>query len=395
MRRLLLGLILCAVTLPAQSIRSVPDSLTLQVGDTVRLRPVVRDGAGAPIVSASLTFSGTNATAFSVARDGLLTARAPGCGLVRTSYAPQTTHVRAQVPVCVIAPATTPPVVTPPVTPPAAPSMFHNSAEAICAPSNPDILFCDDFEDGDWYSLHCDDANRTGGLQQVDGWCGTIYANPITPATAAVCGARGAMGTSCAATTGPKTGSVGGRNMATHAFAGGPVTELWARWYYKVDAGYQWGAEKHVNFTKAAGDIAWFNLQFNCGAGAPSATAAVSVQIIHGTDICQRPNVSAITLESGRWYRFEVHARLNSAGTTADGLIEVSIDDCGAGGVCNGPPTLRTRMANVAFNRNQTGCTTAPCRVEVLWFENWANPPSTGTAYYDQVVVSRAPLGAR
>jgi hypothetical protein len=182
--------------------------------------------------------------------------------------------------------------------------------------------------------------------------------------------------------------------MASHTFNGGPVTELWARWYYKADAGYRWGAEKHTNFTKAAGDIAWFNIQLNCGTGAQKTTAVPYIQIIHGTNTCQSPNVSTINMESGKWYYIEVHTKLNSAGTARDGLIEMWVNDCGSNGVCSGSPTLRTRMTNVAFDRNQIGCTTSPCKIEVAWFESWANPTSTGTGYLDQIKISKAgPIG--
>jgi hypothetical protein len=51
-------------------------------------------------------------------------------------------------------------------------------------------------------------------------------------------------------------------------------------------------------------------------------------------------------------------------------------------------------MTNVAFDRNQTGCLTTPCRIEVLWFENWANPASSGTGYVDQIKASKVgPIG--
>ncbi|HWA16939.1 MAG TPA: hypothetical protein VG817_10925, partial [Gemmatimonadales bacterium] len=269
-------------------------------------------------------------------------------------------------------------------------SMYFNSAEAGCG-SDPNIILCDDFEDGDWYTKDADQANSSGGLLQTDGWSGTIYANPITPAKAAVCGSRGAKGTNCTATYGTLSGSQDSRNMADHEFNGGPVTELWARWYYTADAGYRWGAEKHTNFTKAAGDIAWFNIQFNCGAGSSQSSATPYVQIIHGNShTCQPPNASSISLQSGTWYYFEVHLKLNSAGLNADGLIEIWINDCGANGVCTGSPTLRTRMTNVSFDRNQSGCKTSPCKIETLWFENWANPKSAGTSYLDQIKVSKA-----
>jgi hypothetical protein len=70
------------------------------------------------------------------------------------------------------------------------------------------------------------------------------------------------------------------------------------------------------------------------------------------------------------------------------------INDCGTNGVCSGTPTLRTHLINVGFDRNQTGCETSPCQIEALWFENWANPASTGTGYFDQIKVSKAgPVG--
>lgn len=273
-------------------------------------------------------------------------------------------------------------------------SLFYNSAEQVCAATNPAILFCDDFEDGDWYIKNSDDAAASGGLLQTDGWRGSIFAS-ISPAGAAVCGSRGAEGTNCAATSGPLSGSAAGRNMAKHGFAGGPVTEMWARWYYRADDGYQWGAEKSMNFTKSAGDITWFNLQFNCGTGSRRTTATPHIQIIHGpSHACYSPNVSSITLEDDRWYYFEVHVKLNSSGTVADGLIEMYINDCGTSGQCSGSPTLRTRLEGVAFDRNQSGCEDSPCRIEILWLENWANPGSIGSSYYDQIVASKAgPIG--
>ena len=88
--------------------------------------------------------------------------------------------------------------------------MNFNSSEPGCDGSDPNVLMCDDFESGAWYSLNCDIANTTGGLLQTHGWCGTIYADPITPAGAAVCGSKGAVGTNCAAHGGQHTGGAGG-----------------------------------------------------------------------------------------------------------------------------------------------------------------------------------------
>jgi hypothetical protein len=279
----------------------------------------------------------------------------------------------------------------PPVTG-GSPTVYFNSSEPGCDGSDSNVVFCDDFETGFWYTADCDHGGNTA-VQK--GWCGTIFSNPITPVGAATCGSKGAKHTNCAAHGGRHDGSQGGVNMADHQFSGGPVTELWARWYYRTDPGYQWGAEKHTNFTKEAGDITWFNIQFNCGTGSADNTAEPSIQIIHGpSSNCWKPNQGTFSLQSGRWYYFEVHARLNSSGTVSDGLIDMWINDCGTDGVCSGTPTLRTHLTNVGFDRNQSGCQTSPCKIETLWFENWANPASTGTGYLDQIKVSKAgPIG--
>ena len=104
----------------------------------------------------------------------------------------------------------------------------------------------------------------------------------------------------------------------------------------------------------------------------------------------------AITLQSGRWYMFEVYIKLNSSGTTADGILKIWIDDCGTDGLTHGETqTLLYNRSNVAFNRNQSGCNTTPCKIDVLWMENWANPVSSGRDFWDYVYVRKGanPIG--
>lgn len=107
-RSLFLLLLLCAATLPAQQVALAPDSLTLAVGDTSRVVATVRGAA-----ALRLSYRGTNATAFTVHRDGRITARAVGCGYVRVGVV-DSTWSRGQVRVCVVAAAPAP---TPPPTP--------------------------------------------------------------------------------------------------------------------------------------------------------------------------------------------------------------------------------------------------------------------------------------
>lgn len=270
---------------------------------------------------------------------------------------------------------------------------YYNSAETGCDGSNSAVLMCDDFEDGVWYATDCD---TDGGITNPanDGWCGDIFNNPITPANAIVSGVT-PFGT-YAGTAGEKQG-VGGRNQAIHHFktpgcgTNGTelcgVQEIYVRWYTYYTAGYQFGAEKHMNITNSDADIAFANVQLNCGAGSASSDATPSIQIIHGEDLCQAPNVQAITIESGKWYFFELHLIAHAT----DGTIELWINDCGAAGTsCGASPVLRTLMTGVNLPGNNNGSA-----IESIWVESWANPASVGTGpYWDNIkVATTGPIG--
>lgn len=271
-------------------------------------------------------------------------------------------------------------------------AMYLNSSEAMCNGSDGTVLMCDDFEDGVWYNTNCD---TSGGVTNPDndGWCGTIYAD-ITPPGAAVCGSKGANSTNCAASGGPHSGGQGGHNMADHDFNNQQkVDEVYVRWYYKADPGYLWGAQKSLTFNDqyaGVGGIKWGNFSFNCAIGSPSSTANLTMGFPVPEDVCQSQNQgNNITIQSGRWYLFEIHMRLNSPVNQPDGLFELWVDDCGTDGRgCTGAQTLRMRRTDVRYPRASTAE-----KIGSLWWENWANPGSTGTEYYDQIVVRTRPIG--
>src|SRR5207249_3640870 len=160
---------------------------------------------------------------------------------------------------------------------------------------------------GAWYSKNCDVANSSGGLLQTNGWCGSIYAEPITPASAAVCGGMGVAGTNCAATSGFLDGHVGGRNMADHDFIGETeVQEAYIRWYYKPSVGFSWSGQKVLDFNRGnhGGGIYWGGMGYNIGAGAPS-TASPDIGIVnnHADNTIHRQNQgNDISVQGGRWY---------------------------------------------------------------------------------------------
>jgi hypothetical protein len=274
---------------------------------------------------------------------------------------------------------------------PASANPYYNSSEPGCDGSNSNVVFCDDFEDGTWYVNDCD--HRTAA---DDGWCGSIYANPITPANAIICGAGVTPFGNCAGNAGTKGGSTD-RNGAMRSLKTSGcgtdgtqkcgVSTLYVRWYAKWTSGYSFGAEKHTNFTTLDGDIAFANVQLNCGAGGGSSTATPYIQILHGETVCQAPNVSSITLTSNRWYFFEMRVTADAT----NGTIQLWINDCGAAGTSCGPlPILRTQMTGLRLPGNANGST-----ISGIWFESWANPVSTGTGpYWDQIKASTTgPIG--
>ena len=279
-------------------------------------------------------------------------------------------------------------ITTPP--PQGSNDMFFNSTEVGCG-TDPNVLMCDDFEDGEWYGKHCDDARASGGLLQTDGWCGTIYANPITPVKAADCTPGVTPFGQCAATSGPLSHSSNNRNMADHAFPNNQeVQELWVRWYYKPSVGFSWSGQKVMSFNRCCaggGGIYWAGFGYNIGAGSPR-TGAPSIGMTNNLSTNQiwGLNVSSYAPTGGRWSYYEIHIKLNTPGQS-DGVLEFWANDCGTTG-CSGTPTLRARHTNVNW-----GKTLSNGGIGTLWWENWANSAdgqgSQGTEWYDRIKVSR------
>jgi hypothetical protein len=274
-------------------------------------------------------------------------------------------------------------------------NMYFNSSEPGGDGSNSNYLLADDFEDGDWYSKDCDQANGSGGLLQTDGWCGTIYANPITPSGAAVCGGAGFRGTNCAASGGYHSGSIGGRNMADHGFAGGVtnLNEAYFRLYFQPQSDYVGGHEKMFDFTRGVGTGAMVALCYNYfGSG-----NIKCIPYLHQDDGVQGQSngwmgsnmASEITMVPTHWYYIEMRVKLNTPGSY-NGTFEWWMNDCGVSGTaCTGTPTLRGRYTNVLYRNSAESSVT----LGGIWIENWANAATRGTMYYDNVIAAKAPIG--
>lgn len=358
-----------------QSVRVTPGDTTVRTGSTIQFQGRAITSAG-DTLAASLRWTSNLGT---ITRAGLLsvgtaTGTARVVGTDSASGRSDTTLVTV-----VAAPA------------PGTNNMYFNSAEPGCDGTDPNVLMCDDFEDGDWYTKNCDQARASGGLLQTDGWCGTIFNDAGMAAGTARCGGRGVR-SDCAATTGVFTSE--NANMADHALSGAQgVNEIWVRFYTKPLGGYAFGAEKMLTFNDGqpgGAGIRWGNLSWNCGAGSAATTGTLTMGFPAPMDVCQLVNTgNSISIQSGNWYFYEVHYRLSTPGQS-DGIFELWVDNCGpTGTACPATPTLRIRRTDVRNARTSTNEL-----IRVLWFEAWANPRSGGERYWDQIKVARVgPIG--
>src|SRR5438093_5713596 len=122
-------------------------------------------------------------------------------------------HVRISIP----GTGTTPP---PPPPPPSSSSLYFNSSESGCNGSDPNVLWCDDFERGYWAKTMADPSVTNGGWNMT----------PFPPAGSwhdsagtnfGCCGGQGVAGTNCAVTSGFHPNAIGqAPAMGDHSFNG-------------------------------------------------------------------------------------------------------------------------------------------------------------------------------
>lgn len=270
-------------------------------------------------------------------------------------------------------------------------SLYFNSSEPGCDGSDPNILWAEDFETagtagGHWYA---EDEDAFDARNRNKGWAGTIFANPITPAGAQTTNGAGVGNSGYAGNHGFDDGGQGGRNMADHDFLT-EETEIHVRWYQHWLAGYSFGAEKVLTFNRKSpnqGGIKFGNVHMNCGAGSPASDASLQWQPTGPTGGSCRQLKDPIT--SGTWWCIEIWIKLSTTTSSADGFLKAYVDNCGTDGMTHGgSQTLTFSETGMNFDRQNSGE-----KFGNLWFENWANPGSTGTSYIDQIVVSKAAIG--
>lgn len=308
-------------------------------------------------------------------------------------------------------------VVTPPPPPPPSGSgtnvsPFFMSTETGCG-TDTNVLLCDDFEDGDWYSDHCDatgNAGKTDPDARADGWCGTIYVLPIVNGAADCSGNIGAFGR-CAATSGFINGWKGSGFQAEHSMApaGAEYQEIYVRYYYRHSVGFTYSSSKLLTFNRCCntGGIYWSNFGMNPGYNTQTQTqtrltftnnlldqdpAPPNTQIF---DQNQGANSLDLDQWQGQWVYIEIRIKLNTPGAS-DGVLQMWAKGCGPTlpGNCTGTPPLA--MSHTAVNWGKiagTGGANGQGGIGSVWWENWSSPGVFGQQWYDQIKVSKAPIG--
>lgn len=239
-----------------------------------------------------------------------------------------------------------------------------NGSDATCA-------MADDFHDGEWYHIDGDHSGSPAGTD-TKGWVGNIFANPITPTNAVVAwpAGPGIGGSGYMATHGVMSGSDDEKNMASHDLKIQSV-ECRVRFLMNFSSGYLSGAEKVLVLNGFGGSgIQLGNWHLNLGAGSAQSSHNLDWQGAGGVG----DSIFGIyTFTSGRLYQCEFRHKLSTTTSSADGIIQAWIDDAGTFASPSIPSSQTLVYSNTTVNYAKPVST-----IGQVWFENFANPKSTG-----------------
>lgn len=289
---------------------------------------------------------------------------------------------------------------------------FFNSSEPGCDGSDPNVLFCDDFEDGTWAET---DGMGVRGGQTItsnattyapnDGWAMDVWyptqgsmgqgfpsVQANTGPNYGQCGGMGAAGTNCAAMTGPRLFNQAMMGMHGLFPQGSNYREIYQRWYFYVAPGFKWGHEKMMTFNPCCNSAGIFlgDIMSYFGSGMPQYMAQAEgqwrLQNIIPADAATNPDYGShvdngqtlrwFVMKPGNWYALQIHIKMDG------GVLEVWMDNCGPSGTgCTGQPTKRINYTGVNFGSSPG--------IGTLWFESWGNPLSSGESRLDQIKVSK------
>jgi hypothetical protein len=298
---------------------------------------------------------------------------------------------------------------------------FFNSSEPGCDGSDPNVLWCDDFEDGDWAQTDSMGARGNAFVTSNpetyasnDGWVMDVYyptggqpnqnnpgkgypsTNPATGPNYALCGGQGVAGTNCAAKSGPRVLPSNSSMMGMHSLKGRTnYNEVYLRWYVKPSSDFQWGHEKTFTFNPCCLQfgIILGDLYSLFGHGIPTFLVYTEGQKIRTQNMNTPLNAAdAVNMHAdderggklsywwspGNWHAMQLHFKSDTNGS--NGVLEMWADNCGPNGLeCTGVPTKRMSYTDVNWQGKGLG---------TLWLENWSNPLSHGDTSYDQFKAS-------
>jgi hypothetical protein len=256
-------------------------------------------------------------------------------------------------------------------------AQYLNSGEPMCAGSDPTVVMCDDFEDGNWFQ-----TNENPNDPANDGW----WSLPNTAPANAVSG--GAVGTSWTASTGHH--GPGSNKAAWHLLgpANNSYNEIYHRFYVKFLSGYDFGHLKIMAYhhdTDIDGQVGFFHNPFGGN--------KFSMIMMEPDRWFDQNQGNDLSWTIGSWHYIEVRIRLDTPKGSGTGIVQVWADNCGANGLgCTGSGTLR--LSYTGLNIRRSGSLHLGAIHHEFWLPD--SPPEFtggGTAHFDQVIVRTARIG--
>lgn len=279
-------------------------------------------------------------------------------------------------------------------------SATESAKHTSCLLGNSDVLWCDDFEDGDWVYTINQSSNPSN-----DGWSSSVFVQG--------CGGSGcASGTTFQSITGEtsaygRTGGFGGTYkgytgiacttctqvpvMGSHSInqvLTAPNRHFFIRYYAKWESNHNWNANQKMPLTVNRHGDGPSGIIYGDNHGDSSVAGCVSYYNFvpghgnispNGAFTGQRP-----VCITGNWQFFEHEYDLDN------GIYRLYFKDCGAANdQCTGSPDLIMDHTSVSFNSG-TCCD--------FWFEVYNSAPNGGPltkeASFDQIVAAKTgPIG--
>ena len=257
--------------------------------------------------------------------------------------------------------------------------------ESLCpGGTNPDpnVVFCDDFEDGTWFN--------NPAWQNVSEFCcdrnndGVIPPPPSSETEGVTCGAKG-FNSDCTAWSEKADGHYAEQNLPSS-------NEYYFRWFGYLADPFVLGGIQDKHFRVRSKDKSAFNSNVYCFTVTVMATRYGSFRPsfldFSGGDVDYFQNQgNDLTLQPGRWYLFELYIKLNTLGKS-DGIVKLWIDDASQPIPTQ---TLRLFYTSLKYRNPQESCPIE--NFQLTDYHDVTTPAPGQHQRWDQIVVSLKPIG--